>query len=198
MSVMRKKIAEHMVLSAHTSPHVYSVYEVNFGRVSALREKKKAEFEAAGAKLTFTAFIAKVIVDALRQFPDRQRLGRRRQHRLQEGHQPRDRGRARQRPDRAGHPQRRRAEPARPEPRDQRSRGPRAREEAQSRRSAGRHVHDHQSRASSARCTGCRSSTSRRSRSSASARSRSGARRRSTMRSRSGRCATSRSATTTG
>jgi 2-oxoglutarate dehydrogenase E2 component (dihydrolipoamide succinyltransferase) len=69
MSVMRRKIAEHMVLSAHTSPHVYSVYEVNFGRVSALREKKKAEFEAAGAKLTYTAFIAKVIVDALRQFP---------------------------------------------------------------------------------------------------------------------------------
>jgi pyruvate dehydrogenase E2 component (dihydrolipoamide acetyltransferase) len=70
MSVMRRKIAEHMVLSAHTSPHVYSVYEVNFGRVSALREKKKAAFETAGAKLTFTAFIAKVVVDALRQFPD--------------------------------------------------------------------------------------------------------------------------------
>jgi pyruvate dehydrogenase E2 component (dihydrolipoamide acetyltransferase) len=69
MSVMRKKIAEHMVLSAHTSPHVYSVYEVNFGRVSALRDKKKTEYEAAGAKLTFTAFIAKVIVAALRQFP---------------------------------------------------------------------------------------------------------------------------------
>jgi pyruvate dehydrogenase E2 component (dihydrolipoamide acetyltransferase) len=69
MSVMRRKIAEHMVLSAHTSPHVYSVYEVNFGRVAALRERKKAEYEAAGAKLTFTAFIAKVIVDALRQFP---------------------------------------------------------------------------------------------------------------------------------
>ena len=69
MSVMRRKIAEHMVLSAHTSPHVYSVYEINFGRISALREKKKAEFEAAGAKLTITAFIAKVIVDALRQFP---------------------------------------------------------------------------------------------------------------------------------
>ncbi len=69
MSVMRKKIAEHMVLSAHTSPHVYSVYEVNFGRVASLREKRKAEFENAGAKLTYTAFIAKVIVDALRQFP---------------------------------------------------------------------------------------------------------------------------------
>ena len=69
MSVMRRKIAEHMVLSAHTSPHVYSVYEVNFARITALRDRKKAEFEAAGAKLTITAFIAKVIVDALRQFP---------------------------------------------------------------------------------------------------------------------------------
>ena len=69
MSVMRRKIAEHMVLSAHTSPHVYSVYEVNFGRVAALREARKADYEAAGAKLTYTAFIAKVIVDALRQFP---------------------------------------------------------------------------------------------------------------------------------
>src|SRR3954453_7023404 len=44
MSVMRKKSAEHMVLSAHTSPHVYSVYEVNFARVSLLRDKKKADY----------------------------------------------------------------------------------------------------------------------------------------------------------
>jgi 2-oxoglutarate dehydrogenase E2 component (dihydrolipoamide succinyltransferase) len=69
MSVMRKKIAEHMVLSAHTSPHVYSVYEINFDRVSKLRDRMKAQYEAAGAKLTFTGFIAKAIVDALRQFP---------------------------------------------------------------------------------------------------------------------------------
>ncbi|MBA2305183.1 MAG: 2-oxo acid dehydrogenase subunit E2 [Acidobacteria bacterium] len=69
MSVMRRKIAEHMVLSAHTSPHVYSVYEVNFGRITALREKKKAAYETAGSKLTFTGFIAKAVVDALRQFP---------------------------------------------------------------------------------------------------------------------------------
>src|SRR5215210_3694221 len=69
MSIMRRKIAEHMVLSAHTSPHVYSVYEVNFGRVSALRDKRKGEYDAAGAKLTFTGFIAKAVVDALRQFP---------------------------------------------------------------------------------------------------------------------------------
>ena len=69
MSVMRRKIAQHMVLSAHTSPHVYSVYEVNFARVSALRERKKAAYETAGAKLTFTAFIAKIAVEALREFP---------------------------------------------------------------------------------------------------------------------------------
>jgi pyruvate dehydrogenase E2 component (dihydrolipoamide acetyltransferase) len=69
MSVMRRKIAEHMVLSAHTSPHVYSVYEVNFGQIAALRQARKADYEAAGARLTYTAFIAKVIVDALRQFP---------------------------------------------------------------------------------------------------------------------------------
>jgi 2-oxoglutarate dehydrogenase E2 component (dihydrolipoamide succinyltransferase) len=69
MSVMRRKIAEHMVLSARTSPHVYSVYEINFARVAALREKKKGAYDAAGAKLTFTAFIAKAAIDALRQFP---------------------------------------------------------------------------------------------------------------------------------
>ncbi|HEX5473433.1 MAG TPA: dihydrolipoamide acetyltransferase family protein [Vicinamibacterales bacterium] len=69
MSIMRRKIAEHMVLSAHTSPHVYSVYEVNFGRLAALREKKKADYERAGSKLTFTALIAKATVDALRAFP---------------------------------------------------------------------------------------------------------------------------------
>ena len=50
MTIMRRKIAEHMVLSAHTSPHVYSVYEVNFGRLAQLRDKKKGEYERAGAQ----------------------------------------------------------------------------------------------------------------------------------------------------
>ncbi len=69
MTVMRRKIAEHMVLSAHTSPHVYSVYEVNFGRLAQLREKKKGDYERTGGKLTYTALIARVVVDALRAFP---------------------------------------------------------------------------------------------------------------------------------
>jgi 2-oxoglutarate dehydrogenase E2 component (dihydrolipoamide succinyltransferase) len=69
MTIMRKKIAEHMVISAHTSPHVYSVYEVDFHRLAQLREKKKGEYERNGTKLTYTALIAKVVVDALRAFP---------------------------------------------------------------------------------------------------------------------------------
>ena len=69
MSVMRRKIAEHMVLSAHTSPHVYAIYEVNFGRVAKLRERFKAKYEQAGARLTYTAFIARATVDALRAHP---------------------------------------------------------------------------------------------------------------------------------
>jgi pyruvate dehydrogenase E2 component (dihydrolipoamide acetyltransferase) len=69
MGVMRKKIAEHMVMSIHTSPHVYSAYEVDFGRIDAIRIEKKATYEAAGAKLTYTAFIAKATIDTIRQFP---------------------------------------------------------------------------------------------------------------------------------
>ena len=67
MSVMRKKIAEHMVLSKRTSAHVYSVFEVNYSRVDQIRKAKKDEYERAGAKLTFTSFIAKVAVDCLRK-----------------------------------------------------------------------------------------------------------------------------------
>jgi 2-oxoglutarate dehydrogenase E2 component (dihydrolipoamide succinyltransferase) len=69
MGVMRKKIAEHMVASVHTSPHVYSAYEVDFGQVDKLRLAKRAEYEAAGTKLTYTAFIAKATVDTIREFP---------------------------------------------------------------------------------------------------------------------------------
>ena len=67
MSVMRRKIAEHMVLSKRTSAHVYSVFEVNYSRVDQIRKAKKAEYEQRGVKLTFTSFIAKVAVDCLRR-----------------------------------------------------------------------------------------------------------------------------------
>ena len=67
LSVMRRKIAEHMVLSRRTSAHVHSVFHVNFSTVERIRQQKKAEYEHAGAKLTYMAFIVKAIVDALRR-----------------------------------------------------------------------------------------------------------------------------------
>lgn len=67
LSVMRKKIAEHMILSKRTSAHVYSVFHVNFSTIDDIRRQKKAEYERVGAKLTYMAFIAKAIVDALRR-----------------------------------------------------------------------------------------------------------------------------------
>lgn len=69
LSVMRRKIAEHMVLSKKTSAHVHTVFEVNYSRVDQIRKAKKAEYEAHGARLTYLAFIVKAVVDALRQVP---------------------------------------------------------------------------------------------------------------------------------
>jgi pyruvate dehydrogenase E2 component (dihydrolipoamide acetyltransferase) len=69
MSVMRRKIAEHMVASRRTSAHVHSVFEVNFHRVEQVRQARKAEYEQAGAKLTYLSFILKASVDALRAVP---------------------------------------------------------------------------------------------------------------------------------
>jgi pyruvate dehydrogenase E2 component (dihydrolipoamide acetyltransferase) len=69
MGVVRRKIAEHMVLSRRTSAHVHSVFEVSFHRVSQIRERKKAEYERSGARLTYMAFITKAVVDALRAVP---------------------------------------------------------------------------------------------------------------------------------
>jgi pyruvate dehydrogenase E2 component (dihydrolipoamide acetyltransferase) len=69
MSVMRKRIAEHMVMSRRTSAHVHSVFEVNFARIAQIRDSRKGEFERAGAKLTYMSFIIKAAVDALRAVP---------------------------------------------------------------------------------------------------------------------------------
>jgi pyruvate dehydrogenase E2 component (dihydrolipoamide acetyltransferase) len=69
MSVMRRKIAEHMIASRRTSAHVHSVFEVNFGQVEKIRQARKNEYERAGAKLTYLSFILKAAVDALRAIP---------------------------------------------------------------------------------------------------------------------------------
>src|SRR5688572_14446159 len=69
LSIMRKKIAEHMVLSRRTSAHVHSVFHVNFSTVDRIRKAKKAAHEAHGAKLTYMSFITKAIIEALRRHP---------------------------------------------------------------------------------------------------------------------------------
>ena len=70
LSPMRSKIAEHMVWSRRISAHVQSVFEVDYTRVAALRSKHKGVWqERHGAKLTYTHFIMKAVVDALKSWP---------------------------------------------------------------------------------------------------------------------------------
>jgi len=69
MSVMRKKIAEHMVFSRRTSAHVHSVFEVDYTRVAKIREARKADYERQGVKLTYMSFLMKATVDALKAVP---------------------------------------------------------------------------------------------------------------------------------
>jgi pyruvate dehydrogenase E2 component (dihydrolipoyllysine-residue acetyltransferase) len=70
MSTMRKKIAEHMLMSKRTSAHVHGVFEIDMTRVVRLREKMKSKFEqATGNKLTFTPFFCRAAVHGLRKWP---------------------------------------------------------------------------------------------------------------------------------
>jgi 2-oxoglutarate dehydrogenase E2 component (dihydrolipoamide succinyltransferase) len=70
MSVMRKRIAEHMTLSKRTSAHVTTVYEIDMTNVARLREKNKKTFqERYGTKLSFMPFIFQAVTQAIRKFP---------------------------------------------------------------------------------------------------------------------------------
>ena len=70
MSTMRKKIAEHMVASKHTSAHVSTVHRVDMTKIAKLRERAKGEFQARnGFSLTFLPFVTVATAQALRDFP---------------------------------------------------------------------------------------------------------------------------------
>ena len=70
MSKMRTLIAEHMVMSRHTSAHVSSIFEVDFTRIARIRSRHRTEFErSTGEKLTFMPFIIKAVVDGLKAHP---------------------------------------------------------------------------------------------------------------------------------
>ncbi len=68
MSVMRKKIAEHMTFSKQTSAHVTSVYEIDMTNVAKFRTAHQADFQAKfGTKLTFMPFIFQAVTAAIRE-----------------------------------------------------------------------------------------------------------------------------------
>jgi 2-oxoglutarate dehydrogenase E2 component (dihydrolipoamide succinyltransferase) len=70
MSVMRKKIAEHMIESRRISAHVHSVFEVDLTPIVMLRAKHKQTYlDRHGTKLTFMPFFIKAVCDGLRAWP---------------------------------------------------------------------------------------------------------------------------------
>ena len=70
LSVMRRKISEHMVASKRTSAHVHTFFEVDYTVVDRIRREKKDEFlERYGVKLTYLPFILQATVEALKAWP---------------------------------------------------------------------------------------------------------------------------------
>jgi 2-oxoglutarate dehydrogenase E2 component (dihydrolipoamide succinyltransferase) len=70
MTPMRRQIAEHMVMSKRTSPHVTTVFEIEMTRVFDVRARHAEEFERRhGVKLTYTPFFVRASVEGLKQFP---------------------------------------------------------------------------------------------------------------------------------
>lgn len=70
MDRMRKMIAEHMVMSKHTSPHVTSFVEADVTNLVNWRNKVKGEFlKREGQKITFTPLLIEALVKAIKDFP---------------------------------------------------------------------------------------------------------------------------------
>jgi len=68
-SRIRKLTADHMVMSRRVSPHVNTIFEIDYTRIAQLRAKKKQEYADRGVSLTYLAFITKVVADTLRKHP---------------------------------------------------------------------------------------------------------------------------------
>jgi len=68
-TTIRKQIAEHMVMSKHTSPHVLTVMEADMSRVAKHRAANKEIFARDGVNLTYTAYFMMAIVAGLKAYP---------------------------------------------------------------------------------------------------------------------------------
>jgi 2-oxoglutarate dehydrogenase E2 component (dihydrolipoamide succinyltransferase) len=69
LSPMRRSIAEHMLRSRQIAPHVTTVFEVDVSQIVAHRERRKAEFERQGVKLTYTPYFVQAAVAGLQAVP---------------------------------------------------------------------------------------------------------------------------------
>ncbi len=69
-TAIRRQIAEHMVMSKHTSPHVLTVMEADMSRVAKHRSANKEMFARDGINLTFTAYFMAAIVAGLKAYPN--------------------------------------------------------------------------------------------------------------------------------
>ena len=70
LSKIRRLTGDHMVMSKATSPHAFSVVEIDFANVDVVRGAVKAEWKAShGFGLTYLPFISRAIIDALGEFP---------------------------------------------------------------------------------------------------------------------------------
>lgn len=69
-TTMRKSIAAHMVQSVSAAPHVTSVFEADLSAIIAHREAHRADYEARGARLTYTAYFVRASVAALQEVPE--------------------------------------------------------------------------------------------------------------------------------
>ena len=68
-TIIRKQIADHMVMSKHTSPHVLTVMEADMSRITKHRSVNKEIFARDGVNLTFTAYFMMAIVAGLKNYP---------------------------------------------------------------------------------------------------------------------------------
>jgi pyruvate dehydrogenase E2 component (dihydrolipoamide acetyltransferase) len=68
-SRIRKLTADHMVMSRRVSPHVNTIFEIDYTHVAQVRAKQKKEYAERGVNLTYLAFITKVVADSLRKHP---------------------------------------------------------------------------------------------------------------------------------
>jgi 2-oxoisovalerate dehydrogenase E2 component (dihydrolipoyl transacylase) len=70
LTVMRRSIAEHMTRSLATSPHAWTMQEVDLSELVRYREAEKEGFrQRHGFPLTYLPFVAQVLCESLREFP---------------------------------------------------------------------------------------------------------------------------------